>query len=122
MAFVSGESGEQQVYVRPFPGPGSRVQVSLHGCNGEPYWRRDGRELYFLSLDSRVMAAEIVRSGSGLKVGKLREIFDARVRGIRSLRGITPDNQRLLGVYNPSDTRPADLALVTDWTADVRKP
>ena len=68
MAYVSDESGEQQVYVRPFPGPGSRTQVSLHGCNGEAFWRRDGKELYFMSLDSRVIAAELTRSGSSLKV------------------------------------------------------
>lgn len=119
---MSDESGEQQVYIRPFPGPGSKTQVSLHGCNGEAFWRHDGRELYFMSLDSRVMAAELSRSGSRLKVGKLRETFDARSRGIRFLRGITPDNQRLLGVYSPSDVRPADLILVTDWIGDARKP
>ncbi|HTY60617.1 MAG TPA: protein kinase [Bacteroidota bacterium] len=122
MAYVSDESGEQQVYIRPFPGPGSRTQVSLHGCNGEAFWRRDGKELYFMSLDSRVIAAELARAGSSLKVTRLRESFDARSRGIRFLRGITPDSQRLLGVYNPSDTRPADLTLVTDWIGDTRKP
>ena len=122
MAFVSDESGEQQVYLRPFPGPGSKTQVSQHGCNGEAFWRHDGKELYFMSMDSRVTAAEVSTSGSSAKVGKLREIFDARSRGIRFVRGMTPDNQRLLGVYNPFDTRPADLTLVTDWTADARKP
>ena len=121
MAFVSDESGEQEVYVRPFPGPGARVQVSQHGCNGEAFWRRDGKELYFMSLDSRVIAAEISRSGSAVKVGRLREAFDARSRGIRFLRGITPDSQRLLGVYYPLEARPADLTLVTDWVGDVRK-
>ena len=122
MAFVSNESGEQQVYLRPFPGPGERTQVSSHGCNGEAFWRRDGKELYFMSIDSRVTAVEVSGSGSGVKVGKPREIIDARSRGIMFVRGITPDNQRLLGVYDPSDTRPADLTLVTGWTADARKP
>ncbi|HMK38290.1 MAG TPA: protein kinase, partial [Bacteroidota bacterium] len=122
MAFVSDEAGEQQVYIRPFPGPGSRTQVSQHGCNGEAFWRRDGSELWFMSLDSRVMAAELSRSGSTIKVVRLREVFDARSRGIRFLRGITPDAQRLLGVYSPSDARPADLTLVTDWIGDARKP
>ncbi len=122
MAYVSDESGEQEIYIRPFPGPGNKIQVSLHGCNGEAFWRRDGKELYFMSLDSRVMAAELLRSGSSLKPGKLRETFDARSRGIRFLRGVTPDNQRLLGVYNPSDARPADLTLVTGWLGEARTP
>ncbi|HUI11276.1 MAG TPA: protein kinase [Bacteroidota bacterium] len=122
MAYVSDEEGEQQVFVRPFPGPGSRVQVSAHGCNGEAFWRRDGKEIYYMSMDFRVIAAEVSRSGSSLKVGKLREVLDARSRGIRFLRGLTPDNQRLLGVYNPSDVRPADLTLVTGWPSELRTP
>jgi|GEM_PF-599626 len=122
MAYVSDESGEQEIYLRPFPGPGNKIQVSLHGCNGEAFWRRDGKELYFMSLDSRFMAAELLRSGAGLKLGKIRETFDARARGIRFLRGVTPDNQRLLGVYNPSDARPADLTLVTGWVGETRTP
>ncbi|HTO93450.1 MAG TPA: hypothetical protein VMM80_03735, partial [Bacteroidota bacterium] len=122
MAYVSDEEGEQQVFVRPFPGPGSRVQVSAHGCNGEAFWRRDGKEIYYLSMDFRVMAAEVARSGSAFKVGRLREVLNARSRGIRFLRGISPDNQRLLGVYSPSDTRPADLALVTGWPSELRAP
>jgi serine/threonine protein kinase len=81
-----------------------------------------GELLYFNSRDSRVTAAELPDSASSVKVAKLREVFDVRSRGIRFARGITPDNQRLPGVYNPSGTRPADLTLVTDWTADVRKP
>jgi hypothetical protein len=68
------------------------------------------------------MAADVSFSGSSVKVGKLREIFDARSRGIRFVRGFTPDNQRLLGVYKLPDARPADLTLVTEWTADARKP
>ncbi|HTR99712.1 MAG TPA: protein kinase [Bacteroidota bacterium] len=122
MAYVSDEAGQQQVFVRPFPGPGSRVQVSPHGCNGEAFWRRDGKEIYYMSMDFRVMAAEIARAGSSLKVGRLREVLNARSRGIRFLRGIAPDNQRLLGVYNPADARPADLTLVTGWPSELRAP
>jgi len=122
LAYVSDEEGQQQVFVRPFPGPGGRVQVSAHGCNGEAFWRRDGKEIYYMSMDFRVMAAEVARSGSSLRVGKTREVLNARSRGIRFLRGVTPDNQRLLGVYSPSDVRPADLTLVTGWPSEVRTP
>ena len=46
VAFVSDQSGEQQVYVRPYPAEGDQVQVSLTGGN-EPLWSPDGRELYY---------------------------------------------------------------------------
>jgi serine/threonine protein kinase len=81
-----------------------------------------GELLYFMSMDSKVTATEVPDSGSGVKGAKPREAVDARARGIKFTRSTTPDNQRLPGVYNPSGTRPADLTLVTGWTADARKP
>src|SRR6266550_7978847 len=48
VAYVSSDSGKDEVYVAPFPGPGGRVQVSSGG-GSQPRWRRDGRELFYLS-------------------------------------------------------------------------
>src|SRR5439155_24574460 len=56
LAYQSNESGTAEVYVRPFPGPGGRWQISKGG-GLYPLWSRDGRELLFQTLDQRVMAA-----------------------------------------------------------------
>jgi Tol biopolymer transport system component len=60
LAYMSDESGAMQVYVRPFPGPGGRTQVSVDGGT-EPVWTRDGRHLFFRSgrrlIDAAVRTA-----------------------------------------------------------------
>ena len=56
VAYVSSESGRDEVYVRPFPGPGGRVLVSSGG-GGEPLWSRDGKRIFYRSLDNVLSAA-----------------------------------------------------------------
>ena len=58
VAYVSNESGREEVYVQSFPETGSKRQVSYGGGN-QPRWRPDGRELYFVTLDSTIMAAQV---------------------------------------------------------------
>ena len=72
MSFVSDESGRPQVYVSPFPVTGAKVQASVGG-GALARWRRDGRELYFISPDRKLMAAPI--DASGLP-GPPRVLFD----------------------------------------------
>jgi Tol biopolymer transport system component/tRNA A-37 threonylcarbamoyl transferase component Bud32 len=77
MSYVSGESGRQEVYVRPFPGPGGRVQVSVDG-GSEPVWSRDGRELYYREdsgTGSRLIAAQ-VRTSPSFEVTGRTPLFD----------------------------------------------
>jgi eukaryotic-like serine/threonine-protein kinase len=57
LAYVSNETGRDEVYVRPFPGGGGRWLVSAAGGT-EPRWRRDGRELFYRNADS-VFAVEV---------------------------------------------------------------
>ena len=55
VAYASNQSGRYEIYVESFPTPGRRVQVSTDGGT-QPRWRRDQKELYFLSADSRLIA------------------------------------------------------------------
>jgi dipeptidyl aminopeptidase/acylaminoacyl peptidase len=58
LAFTSDESGTNQIYATPFPGGGARVQISnAGGVNAR--WSRDGRQLYFVQPDKRLMAVEM---------------------------------------------------------------
>ena len=52
IAYSSNESGRREVYVRPFPGPGGKWQISTQG-GVHPYWRRDGKEIFFLTARRR---------------------------------------------------------------------
>ena len=58
VAYQSNSTGQPEIYVQPFPGPGQKVQVSAGG-GVQARWRQDGRELFYLSLDNRIMATPI---------------------------------------------------------------
>ena len=70
IAYVSDESGRPEIHVQPFPVPsggGSKIQISRDGGN-QPRWRRDGKELFYLSLDAKMMAVDVV-VGQEFKAG-----------------------------------------------------
>ena len=58
VAYTSDESGRLEVYVQPFPAAGGKWQISTNGGEN-PKWRRDGKELFYLGLDRRLMAVEV---------------------------------------------------------------
>ena len=69
LAYNSTESGTQEVYVRPFPGPGGRRQISSAG-GSRPSWSKDGRELFFLGPDGSLMVAGYTASGDSFTPGE----------------------------------------------------
>jgi hypothetical protein len=89
------------VYVQPFPGPGKRTLVSSNG-GVQARWRRDGKELFYIALDGKLMALpiEFVSGGQVAKPGTAAALFFARVGSIQdvSLPHYTPSNdgQRFL--------------------------
>jgi eukaryotic-like serine/threonine-protein kinase len=74
LSFTSDESGSAQVYVAPFPVTGVKTAVSTAG-GSSARWSRDGRELYFISSDRKLMAAPVDASGAP---GTPRALFDVR--------------------------------------------
>jgi Tol biopolymer transport system component len=81
-AYSSTESGISQIYVRPFPGPGTTVMISVHG-GAQPRWRADGKELFFIALDGRLMAVPItLPAGDGSpEAGTPRGLFVTKIGG-----------------------------------------
>ncbi|MFN7986951.1 MAG: protein kinase [Thermoanaerobaculia bacterium] len=74
VAYTSQESGEFEVFVTPFPGPGRRWQVSPHS-GVYPQWRADGRELFWIQMDGQLAAAEVSAEGDGFRVGAVTPLF-----------------------------------------------
>jgi Tol biopolymer transport system component len=58
LAYASDESKRAQVYVQTSPNPGGKWQVSANGGN-RPIWSRDGKELFFIGTDQKLMAVEL---------------------------------------------------------------
>lgn len=124
LAYTSSESGKFQVYVTPFPGPGGKWQVSTEG-GWFPQWRRDGRELFYVSsIDDKIMAAEVKANGSSFEVGAVHTLFEIRPYfGLytANLFDVTPDGQRFI-VVNDAQQPGAALTLVVNWLAALKKP
>jgi Tol biopolymer transport system component len=76
LAYVSDDSGQPEIYVAPFPEAQGRVAISSGGGN-RPYWRADGRELYYLTPDGSIMAAAITTGPGGVTPGKPEALFKA---------------------------------------------
>src|SRR5262249_6998124 len=76
LAYVSDESGRNEVYVQSFPRGGGKRLVSTGG-GSSPRWRRDGRELFYYAGDGKLMAAP-VRSGESFEIGSVVSLFDFR--------------------------------------------
>ena len=87
MAYQSNESGRFEIYAQAFPGPGGRKQISADG-GAQVRWRNDGKELFYIGLDGRLMAVPIrlAPEGQPIEVGAPVPLFATRVGGaVRSL-------------------------------------
>jgi len=119
VAYVSDESGEHEVYVTPFPGPGGNQQVSIAG-GGTPRWRGDGKELFYLAADNKLMAAEVNIKGSALEIGAVRPLFETHT----ALQGrdydVSADGQRFLVNTLVEEKGSSPLNLVVNWSADLK--
>jgi eukaryotic-like serine/threonine-protein kinase len=81
VAYSSNESGRYEIYVVPFPEPGlHKWPVSTSG-GVRPRWRSDGKELYYIAPDGRLMAVPIAVSGSTFKPGTPVALFQTRIVG-----------------------------------------
>lgn len=77
-AYMSNETGRDQVYVQPYPPTGAKWQVSTTGGE-EPRWRGDGRELFYLSLDNHMMSVALAANRSDFNPGTPVPLFQARM-------------------------------------------
>jgi Tol biopolymer transport system component len=119
VAYCSNESGDYRVYVVPFPGTGGKWQVSPGGGCG-PRWRRDGKEIFFLSADNKMTAADVKASGSGFEVGAIHTLFATRPYGVFGRFDVTADGQRFAIPYEAGQPSAA-ITLVVNWPAELAK-
>ncbi len=121
IAYV-GSSGE--VDVSPFPNISGTWQVST-GAGLSPRWRRDSKEIFYLSPDHQIMAAQVTDEGTKLSVGKVQSLFRANVASVAPNAGgnfdISPDGQKFIIVSPVEQKDSQPLTLVTNWPALLKK-
>jgi eukaryotic-like serine/threonine-protein kinase len=109
MAFQSNETGRSEIYVQPFPGPGPKVQIStLGGVSAR--WRADGRELFYVAPDNRLMAVALDLSGSTAQAGTPEALFGLSPGGRYEPAS---DGQQFLVAAVVSE--PSPLTVVLNW-------
>jgi len=113
-AFVSDQSGQQQVYLQSFPSATLQRQVSTGGGT-QPRWRPDGRELFYLAPDGKMMSVSI-RGNDTLETDAPRLLFNTPLdpRALRQTYAVSPDGQRFL-LQTPSASSSSTLTVVLNW-------
>ena len=120
VAYSCNESGRHEVYVQPFPGPGGKWQISSAGGTN-PVWRRDGKELFYLASDRKMMSVP-VRIGAAFEAESPRPLFDVRVKSDPDRHfDVTADGQRFLITLPLGDETSPPITLVQNWTALLRQ-
>jgi len=117
LAYVSNETGTDEVYVRALPGPGGRVQISAAGGR-EPRWGPGGRTLYYRSRDS-VYVVETTTAGGEVRAGRHRALFrdTYRTGGAGNHAGwdVDPDGRRFVFVLDGGVASERQVNVLVNW-------
>jgi eukaryotic-like serine/threonine-protein kinase len=119
MAYASDESGQMQVYVRPFPGPGRQWPVSTQGGT-QPMWNRNGKEIFY-RLGNKMMVVD-VSGGVDLTLSQPRQLFEQPyVFQNISLANydVSPDGQRFVMIKDEAGA--GRLNVVLNWTDELKR-
>jgi hypothetical protein len=128
VAYVSDASGRNEVYVQPFP-RASDAKKTISTAGGiSPRWRRDGKELYYISADSKMMAVEVSTSPI-FTAGTPKPLFQAPIWGGGTFHNVTrydvtADGKRFLinsVTGDAATSAPAPITIVLNWTALLKK-
>lgn len=123
MAYASNETGQFEVYVQSFPDRGGKTRVS-NGGGSQPMWSRDGKELFYIAADRKLMAVD-VKTSPKFAAGAPKALFETHTRGAtagHSVAGfeISPDGKRFLLINMPEAAPLAPMTLILNWTAGLK--
>jgi len=123
LAYVSNESGREEIYLTPFPGPGGKWQISTEGGT-EPLWSRDGRELFYRSGEK--MMAVAISTEPELTPGKPTLLFEGRYQ--TGLVGASPGSNydvardgRFVMIRAEEGSGPTQINVVLNWFEELKR-
>ena len=119
LAYRSNETQRNEVYVMTFPNPGGKWQISSTGGNN-PVWSRDGKELFFTSADSKLMAVSIQGNGGKLETGAPQALFPVRMPVGNGRFDVAKDGRFLIPAQVEQNTV-APMTVVVNWPAGLTK-
>jgi serine/threonine protein kinase len=133
LAYVSNDTGQPQLYVQPYPGPGPRVTIASGGAQ-DPAWSKNSSELFYAAFPgpARMMAVPFNVSGGSFVPGEPVELFRPPSLGsgttVRGTYDVAPDGRFLLNQVAPEVREernrrifPSTLRIVLNWTGAVQR-
>jgi serine/threonine-protein kinase len=127
IAYVSNESGRYEVYVRPYPGPGGKSQVSTEG-GVQPAWARSGREIFYRNEGNKMMAVT-VETEPAFRPSKPRLLFEGQFLGGagtignsklgRAMYDIAPYGEHFVMLRSEEESAPR-IHVVLNWAEELK--
>jgi serine/threonine protein kinase/Tol biopolymer transport system component len=122
VSYASNETGKWQIYVTSFPDAHGKWQVSTSGGE-QPRWRADGKELFYLSSDSKIMAVPVT-TGINFDNGRPAELFQTNPRQPVSTNDqfvydVSRDGQRFLILTQVKQAETQPMSVILNWTAKL---
>jgi Tol biopolymer transport system component/predicted Ser/Thr protein kinase len=115
MAYTSDETSRDEIYVQAFPSLGGKWRVSMDG-GSRPVWSHDGKELYFIAADRKLMSARVTKAGDRFETAAPAPLFETRQSPTRFF-DISPDDRRFLLIDPLPDPVTPPMTLLVDWAA-----
>ena len=120
VAYQSDESGRYEVYIDAFPEPRGKIRLSTAGGTF-PQWRADGRELFYISPDYKLMAVSLKEAGNSIEPAAPHELFAISAPGTyMSPYEVTRDGQRFL-VLSAQEEVSQSLTMIVNWPKLLKK-
>jgi Tol biopolymer transport system component len=120
IAYVSDESGRNEVYIQPYPGPGEKTLVSTNGGE-EPVWSHDGSELFYRNGD------QLLSVPMGEDVGAPEILFEKPFHRTRSdvvgapNYDVTADGKGFIMLAFDDEAAPAQIDVVLNWLEELKR-
>jgi Tol biopolymer transport system component len=121
IAYMTDETGENNVYVQAFPVAGGKIRISPNGGRN-PRWRADGRELFYLDATGG-MTAVSVDTTKGFTAGPPKALFQTGVVSLSQMYDVTRDGQRFLVNARPNNAAATatPLTVILNWTSTLQR-
>jgi len=120
LSYISDESGKNELFVVPFPGPGGKRQISSGGASSG-LWIGDGREIAYITPERKLIGVQLTATGSSLEIGASRPLFGGQALPVSRGVSITPDGRRYLAAVPLEEAVTPPLTLVTNWSAELTR-
>ena len=118
IAYQSDESGKYQIYITPFDGKSGKWQISVEGGTS-PKFVQDGKKIYFISLNNKIMSVDLNESATTISPGEPREMFSHQTENISSIYDFYQSGDKFIAGISLGDNANVPITFVTNWQKET---